>query len=121
MVRQPALLAGIGIIRHHEVPPGQRSPNVDLRARRGVSGMLHGLAWAEQRLRWNARPVCALAADQLSLNDGDAHPARSKCRSTVLTRRPAAENDRVILTARAHGYLRRLLAPLPPRAALASW
>src|SRR5512132_1934215 len=26
--RQPALLAGVGVVRHHEVPPGQRGLNV---------------------------------------------------------------------------------------------
>ena len=31
--RQPALLAGVGVVRHHEVPPGQRGRDVDLRAR----------------------------------------------------------------------------------------
>ena len=108
--RQPALLAGVGIVRHHEVPPGQRGLDVDLRARAGLARALHRLARAQQRLRRNASPVGALAADQRSLNDGDAQPARGQRRSAVLAGRPAAENDHVIVTVRAHRYLRRLLA-----------
>ena len=39
----------------------------------------------------------ALAADQLSLDDGDAQPARSQRRSAVLAGRAAAENDDVVV------------------------
>jgi hypothetical protein len=56
-VGQPLLLAGVGIVRHHEVPPGQRGLCIDLRARAGVACALNRFAWAEERLRWNARPV----------------------------------------------------------------
>ena len=31
-VRQPALLAGVGVVGDHEVPPGERRLDVDLRA-----------------------------------------------------------------------------------------
>ena len=47
-LRQPALLAGVGVVRHHEVPPGQRGLDVDLRARPGVARALHRLARAQQ-------------------------------------------------------------------------
>ena len=96
-VRQPALLAGVGIARHHEVPPRQRGRDVDLRARACLARALHRLARAQQRLRRDARPVGALAADQLSLDDGDAQPARGQRRSAVLAGRPAAENDHVVV------------------------
>ena len=96
-VGQPALLAGVGIARHHEVPPGQRGRNVDLRARARLARALHRLARAQQRLRRNARPVGALAADQLSLDDGDPQPARGQRRRAVLAGRPAAENDHVVV------------------------
>src|SRR5271165_1100093 len=107
--RQPALLAGIGIVRHHEVPPGQRGCHVDLRARADVARALHRLARAQQRLRRNTRPVRAFPADQLPLHDGDTQPARSQRRGTMLPRRPAAEDNHVIVPARAHRFLRRSL------------
>ena len=98
-LRQPALLAGVGVVRHHEVAPGQRGLDVDLRGRAGVARALHRLARAQQRLRRNAGPVGALAADQLALDDGDAQPARRQRRGAVLARRPAAEDDHVIVAA----------------------
>ena len=52
-VRQPALLAGVRIARHHEVPPGQGRLDVDLRPRPGIARALHRLARAQQRLRRN--------------------------------------------------------------------
>jgi len=70
--RQPALLAGVGIVRHHEVPPGQRGLDVNLRASGGLACAVHRLARAQQRLRLNTRPVGAFTADELALNDGDA-------------------------------------------------
>ena len=71
--------------------------NVDLRGRAGLERALHRLARAQQRLRRNASPVGALAADQLALNDGDAQPARGQRPGAMLARRPAAENDHVVV------------------------
>ena len=71
--------------------------NVDLRARAGLARALHRLARAQQRLRRNASPVGALAADQLPLDDGDAQPARGQRRGAVLAGRPAAQDDHVVL------------------------
>ena len=45
--RQPVLLAGVGIVRHHEIPPGQRGLNIDLRGRAGVARALHRFARAK--------------------------------------------------------------------------
>src|SRR5262249_25606263 len=44
VVRQPALLAGVGVVRDHEVPPGERGLDIDLRGRSGVAGGLRRLA-----------------------------------------------------------------------------
>ena len=107
-LRQPALLAGVGVVRDHEVPPGQRGLDVDLGARPGVARALHRLARAQQGLGRDARPVGALAADQLSLDDGDAQSARRQRRGAVLAGGAAAEDDHVVVIARAHRYLRRL-------------
>ena len=41
VLRQPALLAGVGIVRHHEVPPRQHVLNVDLCAGTGVECAVH--------------------------------------------------------------------------------
>src|SRR5215475_6059493 len=95
--RQPALLARVGIVRHHEVPPGQRGLDVHLRGRGGLARALHRLARAQQRLRRYAGPVGALAADQFALDDGDAQAARRQRGRAVLAGRPAAENDHVVV------------------------
>ncbi len=45
-VLQPALLAAIGVVRHHEVTPGKRRLDVDLRAGRCLPRRIHSLAGA---------------------------------------------------------------------------
>ena len=63
----------------------------------GLARGVHRLTRAQQRLRRDARPVGALTADQLSLDDGDAQPAGSQRRRAVLARRSTAENDDVVV------------------------
>ena len=63
---------------------------------------LHRLARAQQRLGRNARPVGALAADQLPLDHGDAQPAGRRAPRRSARRGAAAENDHVVVVARAH-------------------
>ncbi len=96
---QPALLAGVGVVGDHEVTPGERRLNVDLRARRRVARGMHGLAGAEQRLRRDACPVGALAPDQLALDERDAQAALGQRAGAVLPRRAAAEDDDVVVAA----------------------
>ena len=52
---------------------------------------------AEQRLGRDARPVGALAADELAFDDGDAQPALGQRAGAVLARRAAAEHDDVVV------------------------
>src|SRR6476620_8504170 len=61
VVRQPFLLAGVGVVGDHEVAPGERRLDVDFGARRRIARGLHRLARAQPRLRWDACPVGALA------------------------------------------------------------
>ena len=49
-VGQPALLSGVGVVRHHEVAPSQRRGDVDLRAGGRVAGGVDRFAGAQQRL-----------------------------------------------------------------------
>ena len=118
-VGQPALLAGVGPVRDHVVPPGQRGRHVNLRGGCRVARARHRLARAQQRLRRDTSPVGALTADQFPLHDGDVQPAQSQRRGAVLARRPAAKNDHVIVTARAHrqppSVAGDITAPGPPR------
>ncbi len=73
--RQPALLPGVGVLGHHEVAPRECGPDVDLCGGRRLARGMHRLAGSQERLRRDARPVRALAPDQLTLDDGDAQPA----------------------------------------------
>jgi hypothetical protein len=68
LARQPALLPGVGVAGDHEVAIGQRSLDIDLRAGRRLASGLDRLAGAQQRLGRHARPVRALAPDQLALD-----------------------------------------------------
>ena len=95
IVRKPALLAGVGVVRNHEVTPGKRAVDVDLGARRRVTRGVHCLTWAQQRLRGDAGPVGALATDQLALDDRDPKAALRQLAGTVLSRRTAANHDDV--------------------------
>ena len=94
LVGEPALLAGVGVVRDHEVAPGERRRDVDLRARRRLARRVHRLAGAQQRLGRDARPVGALAADELALDErrraGRPRPARRR------SARPATPPPRTI-------------------------
>ncbi|HET6774236.1 MAG TPA: hypothetical protein VFH36_13050 [Acidimicrobiales bacterium] len=95
--RQPALLAGVGVVRDHEVTPPQRGLDVDLGVRRGVARGMHRLAGAQQGLGRDARPVGALAPDQLTLDDRDTQSTLGQRAGAVLARRAAAEDDDVVV------------------------
>jgi hypothetical protein len=71
-VGQPLLLSGVGVVRDHEVPPGQCRVDVDLGAREYLPGALDSLPRTQQGLRGDAREVGALAAHELTLHD--RHP-----------------------------------------------
>ena len=94
---QPALLPGVGVVGDHEVAPRQRRLDVDLRGGRGLARGVHRLARSQQGLRRDARPVRALAADQLSLDEGDPQTALGQGAGAVLTRRAAADHDHVVV------------------------
>ena len=72
--------------------------------RRRVARGVHRLARAQQRLRRDARPVRALAADQLALDQGDPQAALGQLAGAVLARRAAADDDHVVV-AGAHRFL----------------
>jgi hypothetical protein len=97
LVGQPPLLAGVGIVRDHEIAPGERRLDVDLRARCGLTRLMHRLTRAEQRLGRDARPVRTLAADQLALDERDAQAALGQRTGAVLARRAAAQDDDVVV------------------------
>ena len=102
VVGQPALLTRVGVVRDHEVPPGERGLDVDLRGGRRLARSLHRLARPQQRLRRDARPVRALAADQLALDERDTQPALGQCAGAVLAGRAAAHHDDVVVAAHGH-------------------
>ena len=95
--RKPPLLPGVGIVRHHEIPPGERSRDVHLGVRTCVPSTLHRLPWTQQRLRRNARPVRALAADQFSLHHGHVQPSRSQGRRAVLSGCATTEHNHAVV------------------------
>ena len=72
---QPFFLSRIGIAGHHVVPPVERRLHVHLSAGADVAGALDRLPRTQEGLGRDARPVGALAADQLPLDDGDPEPS----------------------------------------------
>ena len=84
--------------------------DVDLRAGRRVARGLRRLAGAQQRLGRDARPVGALAPDQLALDEGDAQAALGQRAGAVLARRAAADDDDVVVVAHRRGTPPRQVA-----------
>ena len=81
------------------------------RGRRRLVRGVHRLARAQQRLGRDARPVRALAADELALDERDAQAALGERAGAVLAGRAAADDDHVVV---AHvRQLRRRPAPPP--------
>jgi hypothetical protein len=111
VIGQPALLSSIGVVRDHEVTPGERRLDIDLGARGRLARPMDGLARSQQRLGRDARPVGALAPDQLPLDDRNPHAGLGKRAGAVLARRPAAQHDDVVVV--AHGVLRCLVVEGP--------
>src|SRR6266487_332434 len=97
VARQPALLPGVGVVRDHEVTPGQRRRGVDLRGGRRVARAVYSLAGAQQRLGRDARPVGALAPDQIALDQRDAQAAVGQLAGAMLARRAATHDDDVVV------------------------
>ena len=91
----------VGVVRDHEVAPGQRRLDVDLGAGGRLARPVDRLARAQQRLGRDARPVRALPAHQLALHDGHAQAAFGQGARAVLARRAGADHDDVVV-ARAH-------------------
>ena len=110
LIRQPALLTGVGVLGDHEVPPRERGLDVDLRGGRRVARLVDRLARAQQRLGRDARPIRALAADQLALDDGDPQPTLGERTGAVLAGGAGAQHDHVVVV--AHGDLRSFPAPI---------
>ena len=97
VVREPRRGAGVDVLRDHVVAPGERRRDVDLRVRRRLVRVVCGFTRAEQRLGRDARPVGALAADELAFDDGDAQTAFCERAGAVLAGRAGAEDDDVVV------------------------
>ena len=75
LARKPALLPLVGVVRDHEVTPGQRRGDVELCGGRRLACLMHRLTGTQQRLGGNARPVGDRPLDQVALDKGNPQPA----------------------------------------------
>ena len=96
LVGQPALLAGVGVVGDHEVAPASAA-STSTSAVAPRRARLDGLARPQQRLGRDARPVGALAADQLALHHRHPQAALGQRAGGVLAGRAAADHDHVIV------------------------
>ena len=96
-VGQPLLGTGVRVVRDHEVTPGERRRDVDLRARRRLVCVVHGFARTQQGLGRDARPVGALATHELTFDHGDAQTALRQRTGAVLAGRAGTEDDDVVV------------------------
>src|SRR5678816_1195834 len=97
VIFQPAFLAGIGVVGHHEVAPGERRADVEFGFHQSFTSGMDGLAGSKQRLRWNAGPVRALAADEFAFNDSDVQTTFGERTRAVFTRGAASNDDDVVI------------------------
>ena len=99
-------LGPILVVRHHEVAPLERALRSHASAHglagaRRVARRLERLAGPKQRLRGDAGPVVALAADELALDDRHPQAAVREMAGAVLPGRPGADDDDVEVVAHA--------------------
>ena len=102
---EPVRSPGIRPLAHHEIPPRERSVDIDVRVRLGVACCVDRLARPQQRLRRDARPVGAFAPDEITFDDRDLRPSGGERAGAVLPRRSRAQHDDVEVRAHrgAHG------------------
>ena len=86
LARQPLFLPGVGVVRDHEVTPGQRGGHVDLRGAGRLARLMGRLTGAQQRLGRDARVVRAFAADEVALDHGHPQAAVGELAGAVLAR-----------------------------------
>ena len=86
--------------------------DIDLCGRRRLARAMDRLAGPEQRLGRDARPVGALAADELALDDGDPQAALGECAGAVLAGRAGAEDDDVVVAVHRGAAFVKVLAKL---------
>ena len=119
--RQPPLPTRTGLVGNHEVTPRERGPNLNL-------GRFLSLARAVPPRPGAAAaptgytPLRVLAAEQLSLDEGDAQSACRQTRSAVFAGDATPKDDDIVVIARTHGHLpgllttsRRPAASAPPQ------
>ena len=94
--REPALLAGIGVVGNHVIAPRKRRGNVNLGSCRRFARLVNRLPRAQQRLGRDTRPVRALATHQSSLHKSNPKTAVRQLARTVLAWRTAAYDNDVI-------------------------
>ena len=82
-----------------ELAQAVRRLGIDLGGRGRLACPVHGLARPQQRLGRDARPVRALAADELALDERHAQAALGQRAGAVLARRAAADDDDVVVAA----------------------
>jgi hypothetical protein len=85
------------VLRDHEVAPGERRRDVDLRTRRRVVGVVSCFTRTKQGLGRDASPVGALAADELAFDDRDAQAALGKRAGAMLAGCAGADDDDVVV------------------------
>ena len=96
-VRQPLRSCSVGVVRDHEVAPIKRRLHVDVSLGARLTRAVHRLPGAQQRLRWDARPVRAQATDEVALDDRNPQTALRDGGGAVLPGRPAAQDDDVVV------------------------
>src|SRR5262249_38420576 len=94
---EPALLTRVGVVGDLEIAPCQRGVDVDGGRRGGLLRRMRRPARAEQGLGGHARPVGALAADELALDERPPEPALCKRAGAVLPGRAGADHDHVVV------------------------
>ena len=100
-IGQPGHLAAVVVVADHVVAPAQYLGDLEvavdgLASARRLERLLARIARAQERLRGDAAPVAALAADELALHHRDPHAAVGERAGADLAARSGADHDRVV-------------------------
>ena len=86
MISQPPLLSGVGIVRHHEIPPSEDGLDVHFCRRDRLPRSMHCFTGSQEGFRRDACPIRALTPHELPFHNGDPKATFGQSACAVFSR-----------------------------------